>query len=190
GAVGVREGQEVVVRGPVRVRGTRIDQRTDLAQRRGQVAVGTPTDGDAAAGGRVQTEDAAHGGGLPGPVRAEEAGHLTRPHLEAQLVDGPRAAVLLDQVLDPDRPPGAHRTRGPAPGGLVRDSPALRVHRVPLLPDPDVSRFVGNGPMRIGRTDRAGWAERWTSPGYDPGGQLYAPRRATSEHKRNAWGGF
>ena len=67
------EREEMVVRRPPGVDGARLEQRADLVQRRGVLAVVAAVDGDVAARGRVEAEDQAHRRGLAGAVRPEEA---------------------------------------------------------------------------------------------------------------------
>ena len=77
-AVRLREGEQVVVGRAAGVDGPRLQQRADLVQRRGVVAVVLAVDGDAARGRRVQAEDHPHRGRLARAVRPEEAGHDAR----------------------------------------------------------------------------------------------------------------
>ena len=67
------EREEVVVRRPAGVDGARLEQRADLVQRRGVLAVVAAVDGDVAARRRVEAEDQAHRRRLAGAVRPEEA---------------------------------------------------------------------------------------------------------------------
>ena len=70
-----REPAQVVAGGAARVQGARLEQRADLAQRRGRVGVAAAVDGHRAGGRPVEAEDHPHRRGLAGAVRAEEAGH-------------------------------------------------------------------------------------------------------------------
>jgi hypothetical protein len=62
---------------------------------------------DRAVVGGVQAQDQAHGGGLAGPVRPEEAGDDAGADVEAQLIDRRYRAVALGQGvgLDHGSPP-------------------------------------------------------------------------------------
>ena len=106
---GVAGGQrlQVRLRAAARVEGLSFEQRADLAERERQVTVGAAGDLDRAVVGRVQAQDQAHGGGLAGPVRPEEAGDDARADVEAQLVDRRYLAVALGQAvgLDHGSPP-------------------------------------------------------------------------------------
>ena len=59
--------QQMVMGGPPAVHGPGVQQRPHLPQRRRQLPVALAVDGHAAAGGGVQPEDQAHGGGLARP---------------------------------------------------------------------------------------------------------------------------
>ena len=63
---------------------------------------GASVHGDRALGGRVETEDHPHRGGLAGAVRSEEPGDHTGLHGERQIVDGDLVAVTLRQILRRD----------------------------------------------------------------------------------------
>ena len=86
------------------VDGARLEQRADLVQRRGVVAVGLAVDGHVARGRRVEAEDQPHRRRLPGAVRAEEAGHDPGLDGEGELVDGALVAVVLRQAVGLDHP--------------------------------------------------------------------------------------
>src|SRR4029077_3682215 len=86
--VRLREREQVVVRGPAGVDGARLEQRADLVQGRGVVAVVAAVDGHVAAGRRVEAEDQAHRRRLAGAVRAEAGGHAPRLHGEGRPLDG------------------------------------------------------------------------------------------------------
>src|SRR3954452_15432408 len=92
-AVGGGDGSQVRRRGPPGVDGLRLEQGADLGKWRSVLGVRTAVHGDRAAGGPVQADDHAHGGGLAGAVRAEEAGDLAGPDREAYAVDGGLRAV-------------------------------------------------------------------------------------------------
>src|ERR1700758_2242698 len=87
--------------------GLGFGKRADLAERKPQVVVCAAGDLDRAVVGRVQAQDEAHGGGLAGPVRPEEAGDDAGADVEAQLIDRCYRAVALSQgvSLDHGSPP-------------------------------------------------------------------------------------
>ena len=88
----------------------------------------SPAAADPGGAGRraVQAEDEAQGGGLPGAVRAEEAGDPAGKHAEGEVVHGALAAVLLGEALYVDAGHGGQ----PGRGGGAGASPA-RGDRLP-----------------------------------------------------------
>ena len=92
-AVGLGQGEQVVAGGAAAVHGPGVQQRADLVHRVRQLQVRLAGDGDGPGGRVVQAQDQPHGGGLARPVRAEEARHLARQHVERQVVDGDFVAV-------------------------------------------------------------------------------------------------
>jgi hypothetical protein len=105
--VRLRQREQMVVRRATGVYRARLKQRPDLVQRRRVVAIVLPVDGHVAGTGRVELENQAHRGRLPGPVRPEEAGDDSRLNGEREIVDSPLLAVVLGQVLGLD-----HRGHG------------------------------------------------------------------------------
>ncbi len=101
-AVVLRHPQQVVAGLPAGMYGARVEQRTDLAQRRTQVSVAAATDQGAAAVRRVQPEDHPHRRRLAGAVRPDEPGHLTRLDRERQTVHRDGRAVPLAQLANLD----------------------------------------------------------------------------------------
>src|SRR6185503_15473165 len=97
-AVGLREGEQVVVGGAAGVHGAGFEQRTDLVQRRRVIAVVLAVDGHVPGGRRVEAEDQAHRRRLAGAVRPEEAGHDAGLDGEGEVVDGTLVPVVLRQV--------------------------------------------------------------------------------------------
>src|SRR5436189_279131 len=89
------EREEMVVRRPSGVDGARLEERADLVQRRGMLAIVAAVDSDVAARRRVEAEDQAHRRGLAGAVRPEEPGDDPRLYGEAEPVDGSLLAVVL-----------------------------------------------------------------------------------------------
>ncbi|MCF0087411.1 hypothetical protein B0E37_02474 [Streptomyces sp. MH192] len=120
----LREAEEVVAGAAPAVHGLGVQQGADVPGGAGEPAVGVAADGDVARGGVVQTEDHAHGGGLAGAVRTEEAGHHARPYLEGKVVHGRLVAVALGQADCLDHSPhpstGSGRTSGRTPPVRVR----------------------------------------------------------------------
>ena len=92
------ESKEVVVRRTPGMDRARFEQRADLGEWCGVVAVGLTVDRDGAGGRAVQAEDQAHGGRLPGAVRAEKARHDARLHRECEIRDRGLVAVALRKV--------------------------------------------------------------------------------------------
>jgi hypothetical protein len=99
-AGGLREREQMVVGAAGRVDRPRVQHPAQLAQRRGMSPGRPPVDRDRAAGRLVQAEDHPHGGGLPGAVRAEEAGDHARPDRERQVRDRGGASVAFGQCAD------------------------------------------------------------------------------------------
>jgi hypothetical protein len=87
-----------------------VEEGAHLADGRRQVAVAAAVDGDRAPRRRVEAQDHPHGGGLPGAVRAEEAGDQAGPDGERQVVDGGGGAVALDQAVGFDHRSNANGT--------------------------------------------------------------------------------
>jgi hypothetical protein len=116
-AVGLRKGQQMVVRRPARVHGSRLEQRADLVERRRMLGVMFAGDRDVAARRGVEAEHQPHRRGLARPVRAEESRDDSRSHRKRQVVHGGRLAVPLRQAvgldhalsLDPRRPESRRR---------------------------------------------------------------------------------
>ena len=96
----VGEDPQVVAAAPAGMERIGFDEGTDLSGRIGQVPIGTGSDRGSATVGGGESEHHLHGGGLARTVRAEEAGHPTWLHGEAEVVDDGRVAVALGEVLD------------------------------------------------------------------------------------------
>src|SRR4051812_20385412 len=75
----------------------RLEQRTDLVQRRWYVSVRTPVDGDPPGSRPVQPEDAPECRRLAGAIGAEEARDGAGLHDEGKVVDRNLVAVPLRQ---------------------------------------------------------------------------------------------
>jgi hypothetical protein len=102
------EREQVVVGRAAGVDRARLEQRADLVERRGVVAVGLAVDGDVAGARAVEPEDQAHRRRLARAVRAEEARHdpgldgerrvpvrrLSAMHLESEEDDACRSVAL------------------------------------------------------------------------------------------------
>ena len=115
-AVRLREREQVVVGGAAGVHRARLEQRADLVQRRGVVAVVLAVDGDVARRRRVEPEDQPHRRRLAGSVRPEEPRHDARPDREVEPVDGPLVAVVLRQ-----RPRNNHGFDPPSLSAAARE---------------------------------------------------------------------
>jgi len=104
GRDGVAGGQRLQVRpgAAAGVEGFCLEQRADLAERERQVVVAAAFDRDGAVVGCVQAQDQAHGGGLAGPVRPEEAGHEAGTDVEGEMIDRCYLAVALGQAVGLD----------------------------------------------------------------------------------------
>jgi hypothetical protein len=88
----LRDGQGLATRAPGGLSGC-VEEDADLESGVGQVRVVASRDrGGSRCGGREADEDP-HGGGLPGAVGSEEAGHATRSSGEADVVDGGEGTV-------------------------------------------------------------------------------------------------
>jgi len=109
-----------------------VQQGADLGERFVQVAVVLTVDPDVAGGGGVQAEDHPHGGGLAGPVRAQEAGHLAGFDLERQVVNGNGCAVSLGEALCLD-----HR-RTPRSGGALVVGRAVSIVSIEVCRGQDI----------------------------------------------------
>jgi hypothetical protein len=107
--VGLRETEQMVVRGPAAVDGLGVEQCADLPHRIGEADERLAVDGDGAVGRRVQPEDHPHGGGLARTVRAEESGHQPGADRERQAVDGDPVAVPFGEVAYFDHDPSSPR---------------------------------------------------------------------------------
>ena len=91
-------GQQVVVGRAAGVDGLGVEQRADVAQRRGVPGERRAVDGHRARRRPVQPHDHAHGGGFAGPVRAQEAGDPAGFDGEVDAGDGGLFAVNLGQA--------------------------------------------------------------------------------------------
>src|SRR5258708_35747223 len=87
-----------MVGGPPAMPRLRVEPRPALPPRGGRVAEPSAVHRHGPAARPVQAEDEPHGGGLPGPVRAEESGDPARLHGERQAVDGEGVAVSLAEA--------------------------------------------------------------------------------------------
>ncbi len=96
-AVGLGEGDQVVARGPARMRGAGVEQRAHRVQRCAVLTIGTAGDGRAAGGGPVEGQDHPHRRRLPGAVRPQEPGYLAGPHGERESVHGAEPTVHFGQ---------------------------------------------------------------------------------------------
>ena len=74
-ALGPGHPEQVVASGTARLEGVGVEQGSDVGEGAVERPVGLPPDECRALVGRVEAEDHPHRGGLPGPVRADEAGH-------------------------------------------------------------------------------------------------------------------
>jgi hypothetical protein len=97
-AVALGEAEQMVVRAASTVHGAHLKDSADLGERPAQLAVAAPVDGDVSAGRQVEAEDQPHRRGFAGSVRAEEPGHATGQHVEAQRVDGLHLPEPLGQL--------------------------------------------------------------------------------------------
>jgi hypothetical protein len=79
--------------------GAGVEKDTDLVRGSGVLGVGATVDRRAPGVGGLQADQHPHGGGLPGAVGAEEAGHHPGPDGEGQVVDDGLVAVSLGQSL-------------------------------------------------------------------------------------------
>jgi hypothetical protein len=95
------DGEDLAAGTPC-VLGRGVEQNTDLKPRVGQVHVVPSRDGDRPRHGSGQADHDPHGGRLPSPVRAEEAGDPTRLCGEADVIDGGEGAVGLGDPVDGD----------------------------------------------------------------------------------------
>ena len=101
-ALGVGQPQQVVAGAAARLQRGGVQQRPDMAQRVPQARVRLAADQRGALVGGVQAEDHPHGGGFPGAVRADEAGHLARGDGERHPVQGQHRPEPLAQAADFD----------------------------------------------------------------------------------------
>jgi hypothetical protein len=79
-----------------------IEDRSDDVQRMVQLLVGATVDSGTALGRGGKTQQDAQGRRLPGPVGPEEADHLTRVDLEAQIIDGDKVAEAFGEIVQLD----------------------------------------------------------------------------------------
>lgn len=110
----VARGQcaQLVPAGTGAVRGVRVEQGADVAQRFAERGVGAAADRGGTGGRPVEAEHEPHGGGLSGAVGAEEAGDLAGVDGEGEVVHGPPGAVLLGEVVDVDSGHGSSVAAG------------------------------------------------------------------------------
>ncbi|GAB3850537.1 hypothetical protein GCM10027610_075650 [Dactylosporangium cerinum] len=113
-ALGVREPQQVVARGPPRLQRTRVQQRTEVTQGAAEAAVRPAPDQRGARVGCVEAENHPHRGGLAGAVGADESGDLAgfdgerhpvegglRPEPFAKSVDDNHGSCCTDGAVTP-----------------------------------------------------------------------------------------
>src|SRR6185437_14039012 len=112
---------------PAAVHRLRLEQRADLAHRKGEIAERLAVDDDRALVRVVKPEDAAHRGGLACPVRPQEAGDLARLDAERQVIDGDLVAVPLRE------PPYLNHGNRPSPGTFSRSRTAGEESRFPTV---------------------------------------------------------
>jgi hypothetical protein len=79
-----------------------LQERADVADGVGQLPIRLAVDPGAAGGRGDQAEQGAQGGGLAGPVGAQEADHGALVDFEAEVVDGEHVAEALGESLDGD----------------------------------------------------------------------------------------
>jgi len=91
--------EQVVVGAATGVHGLRVQQRADLLHGGAVLVVATAVDGHRASSGVVQTDDQPHCRGLPGAVRAEEAGDFSGVHGERDVVYGRLLSVAHAQAV-------------------------------------------------------------------------------------------
>ena len=101
-ALGVGQPQQVTPGRPARLQGRRVQQRAEHRQRAAEAGIRLATDKCLALIGCVQGQDHPHCGGLPGPVRADEAGDLTGRDSEGHPVQRHRGPEPLAQPFDFD----------------------------------------------------------------------------------------
>src|SRR6185437_12412781 len=87
-AVTPGQAQQVVAGPAATVQRLGVEEGAHLTHGRRQVTVAAAADGYRALRRRVKAQDHPHGGGLPGAVRAEEAGDHAGPDGEREVVDG------------------------------------------------------------------------------------------------------
>ena len=97
-ALGLCQAQQVVAGGAATVRGPRLQQHPDGAQRIGNIPVRPAADAGVPGVRPVQADQQAHRRGLPGPVRPQESRHLSRSHRERQMVHGEPSAVAFAEI--------------------------------------------------------------------------------------------
>lgn len=115
-AVGGGKSAEVVAGGTGAVGRLGVEEGADLAQGFAERRVGATAECGGARRGPVEAEDEAHGGGLPGAVRAEESGDPAGPDAERQAVHRTGRTVLLGELLDVDAGHGSSLPAAPPPG--------------------------------------------------------------------------
>ena len=102
-ALGVGQPQQVVAGSAAGLQRAGVQQRADVGQRVPQAPVRLPADHGGAIVGRVQAENDPHRSGLPGPVRADEAGNLRGWDAECHPVKRDRRPEPLAQAVHFDR---------------------------------------------------------------------------------------
>ena len=98
----LRERQKMVVRRAACVNRARLQQRSDLVQRRRVISVVLSVDGHVARRRCVEPEDQAHRRRLAGTVGSKEARHDPRSNRKREVLDGTLVAVVLRQSLGLD----------------------------------------------------------------------------------------
>jgi hypothetical protein len=79
-----------------------IEDRADDVQWLVQLMVRATVDGGTALRGGGEAQQHAQCRGLPGPVGPEEADHLTRVDVEAQIIDGDEVAEVFGEIVKLD----------------------------------------------------------------------------------------
>jgi hypothetical protein len=134
--VGPGEGQaggggddlEVVAGAAAGMEAGRLQDRADLADGVGQLPIRPAVDPGRPRGRGDQPQQHAQGGGLAGPVGAQEPDHRALVDLEAQVVDGDDPSEALGESVDGD---DRHRSPPlPSAGLLVEAGPVKGVWRL------------------------------------------------------------